>query len=114
LKGKAGKDAWIQSNDLVTYIRENVPQVARKLKGVEQIPQVSGQGNFPVARNWEKAKFIDVETGKAKLKGAFENGLITPEQLSRALDELKSPIRSKTLEAFLEGKIEAGKFGELY
>ncbi len=114
LKGKASKDAWIQSNDLVTYIRENVPRVARKLKGVEQIPQVSGQGNFPVARNWEKAKFIDVETGRAKLKGAFENGLITPEQLSRALDELKSPIRSKTLEAFFEGKIEAGKFGELY
>ena len=39
-------------------------------------------------------------------KAAFENGNITPEQLNKALDELKIPHRSKTLQAFLDGKID--------
>ncbi len=114
LMGRASKEAWTNINDLAAYIREAVPQAAKKLKGVEQIPQVSGKGNFPVARNWEKARFYNLETARARLKSAFESGFITIDQLNRALDELKSQTHSKTLEAFLEGKIEARKFGELY
>ncbi len=57
---------------------------------------------------------MDVEIARAKLKNAFERGYITAEQLNKALDELKSPKRSKTLDAFIEGKIDEKKFGELY
>jgi tetratricopeptide (TPR) repeat protein len=114
LTGRASKGAWTNINDLAAYVKENVPRAAKKLKGVEQIPQVSGEGNFPVARNWEKARFQDVETARARLKSAFESGFLTIDQLNRALDELKSQTHSKTLEAFLEEKMDARKFGELY
>jgi hypothetical protein len=30
------------------------------------------------------------------------------------MDEMKKQVRSKTLDAFLEGKIDEKKFGELY
>lgn len=114
LKGKAGKDVWVKVDELSNYIKENVPRAARKLKGAEQNPQVSGKGDFAVTRNWEKANVMDIEIARAKLKNAFERGYITAEQLNKALDELKTHKRSKTLEAFLEGKIDEKKFGELY
>lgn len=114
LKGKAGKDVWVKVDDLTDYIKDNVPKTARKLKGVEQNPQVSGKGDFAVTRNWEREKVMDIEIAKNKLKNAFEKGYITAEQLNKALDELKSPKHSKTLDAFLEGKIDEKKFGELY
>jgi hypothetical protein len=114
LKGKAGRDVWVKMDDLAEYIKENVPKAARKFKGVEQVPQVSGKGDFAVARNWERAQVMDVDMARARLKAAFENGNITADQLNRALDELKAQNRSKTLQAFLEGKIEEGKFGDLY
>ena len=114
MKGKAGEGAWIQTGDLAKYIKENVPRFAKRLKGVEQEPQLTGQGNFPMVRNWEKARVMDEETGRAKLKNAFEKGFINIDQLNRALDELKAPARSKTLQAFLEGKMNEKKFGELY
>lgn len=114
LKGKAGRDVWIKADDLANYIKDNVPKAARKLKGMEQSPQVSGKGDFAVTRNWERAKIIDVEMARVKLKTAFEKGYITTEQLNKALDELKSADRSKMLEAFLEGKLDDKKFGELY
>ncbi len=114
LKGKAARDVWVKVDDLAQYIKENVPKAARKFKGVEQVPQVSGQGDFAVTRNWERAQVMDADMARARLKAAFENGHITAEQLNKALDELKTPIRSKTLQAFFEGKIEEKKFGELY
>jgi hypothetical protein len=114
LKGKAGKDVWVKVDELANYIKENVPRTARKLKGAEQNPQVSGKADFAVTRNWEKAKVMDIEIARGKLKSAFEKGHITAEQLSKAMDELKTQKRTKTLEAFLEGKIDEKKFGELY
>ena len=45
LKGKASKDAWIQSNDLVTYIRENV-QGGQKVKGSGTNTASIGTGEF--------------------------------------------------------------------
>ncbi|WP_333652601.1 hypothetical protein [Dissulfurispira sp.] len=57
---------------------------------------------------------MDIEIARNKLKAAFEKGYITAEQLSKAMDELKTRKRSKTLDAFLEGKIDERKFGELY
>jgi len=114
LKGKAGKGAWVNVGELADYIKENVPKSARKLKGIEQNPQISGQGDFAVTRNWERAKVMDVEIARAKLKSAFEKEFITAEQLNRALDELKLSSRSRILEAFFEGKIDEDKFGELY
>lgn len=57
---------------------------------------------------------MDIEIARNKPKEAFERGVITAEQLSRAMDELKKQTRTKTLEAFLEGKIDERKFGELY
>ncbi len=57
---------------------------------------------------------MDIEIARNKLKSAFEKGYITAEQLSKAMDELKTQKRSKTLDAFLEGKIDEKKFGELY
>ncbi|MBI5894235.1 MAG: caspase family protein [Deltaproteobacteria bacterium] len=114
LKGKAGKDVWVKVDELADYIKENVSKAARKLKGIEQNPQISGKGDFAVTRNWEKAKIMDIEIARAKLKSAFEREFITAEQLNRALDELKLSSRSRILEAFLEGKIDENKFGELY
>ena len=114
LKGKASKDVWVKVDELSEYIKDNVTKAARKLKGIEQTPQVSGRGDFAVTRNWERAKVMDIEIARGKLKNAFEKGIITTEQLSKALDELKTQTRSKTLEAFLEGKIDDKKFGELY
>jgi hypothetical protein len=67
-----------------------------------------------VARNWEKARFLDAERAKARLKTAFEQRLITDDQLNRALGELGRPSLSRTLEAFLEERIEGRNFGELY
>lgn len=114
LKGKAGKGAWVNVGELADYIKENVPKAARKLKGIEQTPQITGKADFAVTRNWERAKVMDVEIARAKLKSAFEREFITAEQLNRALDELKLSSRSRILEAFLEGKIDEDKFGELY
>ncbi len=51
---------------------------------------------------------------RTKLRDAFEKGAITAEQLTRALDEGGRVSRSKILDAFLEGKIDGKKFGELY
>lgn len=114
LTGKANKDVWVRVEDIANHIKENVPKAVRKLKGVEQMPQIAGTGNFPVTRNWERAKLMDVDIAKSKLKAAFEKGLITAEQLSKSVDELKASVKSKILEAFLEGKIDERKFGELY
>ncbi|TAN44555.1 MAG: tetratricopeptide repeat protein [Nitrospirae bacterium] len=114
LTGRANKDVWVRVDDIANYIKENVPKAVRKLKGVEQVPQIAGTGNFPVTRNWERAKIMDVDIAKSKLKAAFEKGLITADQLSKSVDELKASVKSKILEAFLEGKIDERKFGELY
>jgi len=113
LKGKGGKEAWIKVDELADYIKNNVPKMAKRLKGQEQNPTVSGKGDFAVARNWERAKVMDADMAKARLKSALEKGSITADQLNKAMDELKTPNRSKTLEAFLEGKIDEKKFGEL-
>lgn len=115
LKGKASRDSWIKADDLAKYIRDKVPMIARKLKGFEQTPQVSGIGGFAVTRNWERTKMIiDVDVVRAKLKSAFEKEFITVEQLNRALDELAANTCSKILDAFISGKIDEKKFGELY
>ncbi|TAN43858.1 MAG: hypothetical protein EPN22_08970 [Nitrospirae bacterium] len=114
MRGKVSKEVWVKVNDLADYVKENVAKAARRLKGVEQTPQISGRGDFSVTRNWERAKVMDIEIGRAKLKDSFEKGIITAEQLSKAMDEMKSSKKSKTLEAFLEGKIDEKKFGELY
>ncbi|MCL4456330.1 MAG: caspase family protein [Nitrospirae bacterium] len=114
MKGGAGKDMWVKVDELADYIKENVSRAARKLKGMDQNPQISGRGDFAVTRNWERAKVMDVEIARSKLKSAFESGNINADQLSRALDELKSQSRSKTLDAFLQGKIDDKKFGDLY
>jgi tetratricopeptide (TPR) repeat protein len=114
LRGKAGKDAWVKVDELADYIKNSVPRMAKKLKGVEQNPVVSGKGDFAVTRNWERSKVMDGEMTRVRLKLAFEKGSITADQLSKAMDELKTLNRSKTLEAFLEGKIDERKFGELY
>lgn len=114
MKGKAGKDIWVKVDELAEYIKDNVTRAARKLKGIEQNPQITGKADFAVTRNWERAKVMDIEIARNKLKSAFEKGDITAEQLSKALDELKTRKHSKTLDAFLEGKIDEKKFGELY
>ncbi|MBF0329680.1 MAG: caspase family protein [Nitrospirae bacterium] len=114
MRGKLSKEVWIKVNDLADYVKENVSKAARRLKNVEQTPQISGSGDFSVTRNWDRAKVMDIEIGRTKLKDAFENGTITAEQLSKAMDEMKSSKKSKTLEAYLEGKIDEKKFGELY
>jgi hypothetical protein len=114
MKGGAGKDVWVKVDELAEYIKDNVARAARKLKGIDQTPQITGRADFAVTRNWEKAKVMDIEIARGKIKSAFEKGSITAEQLNKALDELKTQKRSKTLDAFLEGKIDDRKFGELY
>ncbi|OGW21197.1 MAG: hypothetical protein A2X55_02985 [Nitrospirae bacterium GWB2_47_37] len=114
LKGKASKDIWVKVDELAEYVKDNVSKAARKLKGQEQTPQITGNADFAVTRNWERAKVMDIEIARNKLKTAFEKGIISAEQLNKALDELKTKKHSKTLDAFLEGKIEEKKFGELY
>jgi len=57
---------------------------------------------------------VDLASVRVKLKDAFEKGAISVEQLSRALEEGGRTPRSKILDAFLEDKIDAKKFGELY
>jgi tetratricopeptide (TPR) repeat protein len=114
LKGRGGKDAWVKVDELASYIKDNVPKATRRLKGQEQNPQVSGEGDFAVTRNWERSKVMDEDMARTRLKSTFEKGMITTDQLSKAMNELKTPNRSKTLEAFLEGKIDERKFGELY
>ncbi|TAN43851.1 MAG: tetratricopeptide repeat protein [Nitrospirae bacterium] len=114
LRGKGGKDVWVKVDELADYIKENVPKAARKFKGADQTPHVSGKGDFAVTRNWERSKVADIDIARNKLKAVFEKGIITAEQLSKAMDEMKSSKKSKTLEAFLEGKIDEKKFGELY
>lgn len=114
LQGRGGQDAWVKAGELSEYIKANVPRAAKRLKGIDQNPQVFGQADFAVSRNWERSKVLDIEMAGAKLKAAFEKGAITTEQLNRAMDELKTQNRSKTLESFLEGKIDEAKFGKLY
>jgi hypothetical protein len=91
-----------------------VPAAAQRLKRAEQIPQVSGTGNFQIARNWDKARVQDLEIVRGRLKKSFEHGYITAEQLGRALDELGKPTQTKLLKSFLGGKISDKQFGALY
>ena len=114
LRGKAADDVWVKGDDLARYVKSHVAGAVMRLKGVDQHPQATGRGDFAVARNWEKAKVMDAGIGKQKLKTAFERGNISAGQLSNAMDELSAGKRSKMLEAFLEGKIDEKKFGELY
>lgn len=56
----------------------------------------------------------DIEATKKRLNIAFENGHITIEQLKKANSELKSQSISKILKSFIDGKVDAKIFGELY
>jgi hypothetical protein len=114
LKGKAGGDAWVRADAIADYVARNVPQAARRLKGQEQVPQIRGKADFAVVRNWEKTKVEDLDIVRGALRAAFEKGRIDAGQLGRALDELRTQKRSKTLEAFLGGMIDEKTFGELY
>ncbi|MBW2569072.1 MAG: caspase family protein [Deltaproteobacteria bacterium] len=114
LMGKAGKNVWVKINELSNYVKKNVPKASRRLKGQDQYPQITGKGNFAVTRNWDVVKVKDINIARSRLKTAFENGNISVKQLSRALDALKTGQRSKTLEAYLEGKIDEENFGALY
>ncbi len=114
LKGKGAKDQWVKADELAEYLKTTVPGAAYKLKRMEQKPQVFGNGSFSVSRNWDKAKVMDVDLARGKLKNSFERGFISAEQLSKAMDDLKSPARSKLLDSFLDGKISDKQFGELY
>ncbi len=114
LMGKGGKDVWVKIDELSDYVKKNVPKASKRLKGQEQYPQITGKGNFAVTRNWNEVKVKDVNIARSRLKTAFEQGNINAKQLSRALDELKTGQRSKTLEAYLEGKIDEENFGALY
>lgn len=114
IKGEAGDDAWVNVDELARYISDNVPKAAHRLKGQEQVPQVIGRGDFTVSRNWEKARILDTELAKTKLRSAFEGGYITAGQLSRAPDAVNGKERSKLLDAFLGDRIGAKTFGELY
>lgn len=58
------------------------------------------------AENSEKAKEI--------LKDAFERGFLTADQLTRALDELKTEKQTRTLTAFLRGELDGKRFGSIY
>lgn len=112
LKGKAGKKAWVTVGELTDYIKDNVIRTARKLKGVAQNPQVSGKGAFAITRNWERG--VAIESAKEKLRTAFSNKVITLDQLNKTMEELDSGAYSKTLDLFLEGKIDEKAFGMLY
>jgi len=112
LKGKAGKKAWVEVGELTDYVKAQVIRTARKLKGVAQNPQVSGKGTFTVTRNWEMG--VAIESAKGKLNTAFSNKVITLEQLNKAMKELDSGAYSKTLDLFLDGKIDEKAFGMLY
>jgi len=114
LKGKAGQDAWIRVHELFDYLKSSVPAAAQRLKRAEQTPQVSGTGNFQIARNWDKARVQDLEIVRGRLKKSFEHGYITAEQLGRALDELGKPTQTKLLKSFLGGKLSDKQFGALY
>jgi len=112
--GKGGKDVWVKIDELSDYVKKNVPKASRRLKGQEQYPQITGKGNFVVTRNWNEVKVKDVNIARSRLKTAFEHGNINAKQLNRGLDELRAGQRSKTLEAYLEGKIDEENFGALY
>ena len=114
LMGKGGKDVWVKIDELSDYVKKNVPKASRRLKGQEQYPQITGKGNFAVTRNWNAAKVKDINIARSRLKTAFEHGNINAKQLNRAMDELRTGQRSKTLEAYLEGKIDEENFGALY
>ena len=114
LMGKGSKDIWVKIDELSNYVKKNVPKASRRLKGQEQYPQITGNGNFAVTRNWNEVKVKDINIARSRLKSAFEHGNINAKQLSRALNELKTGQRSRTLEAYLEGKIDEENFGALY
>lgn len=114
LKGRGGKETWVNAGELTGYIKANVPKAAKRLKNADQNPQVFGQAGFAVSRNWERHKVLDPEMARARLKSAFENKAITAEQFNRATKELKAQGRSRLLESFLEGEIDEKTFGESY
>ncbi len=114
LKGKKSKDVWVKVDALADYIKDNVPKAALRLKGMDQNPQIAGKGDFVVVRNWERARVHDKDIARYRLKAALERGLISTDQLNRALDEIGAQRRSRILEGFLEGQIDEKKFGELY
>lgn len=59
LKGKAGRDIWIKADDIAEYVKATVPVMVKKLKGDDQNPSVSGRGDFAVARNLERERYLD-------------------------------------------------------
>ena len=82
MREKTGKKVRVKVNALAGYIKENVARTARRLKGVEQDPQISGRGDFAVTRNWARAKVMDRQIARTRLKEAFEREYITAEQLN--------------------------------
>ena len=114
MKGVAGSTVWVNVKELAAYVKDNVAKAAHRLKGEEQEPQLIGDGDFAVSRNWEKFKVADTELAKDKLKKAFTAGLINANQLSRAVGELSNKVRTKLLDAFLDGSLDAKNFGALY
>ncbi len=71
LKGKAGSEEWVNSQELVRYVKTKVPQAAERLKGVLQVPQAVGGGIFKVARNWRVLEARYEEAARAE---SYEGG----------------------------------------
>ncbi|WP_303850818.1 hypothetical protein [Seleniivibrio woodruffii] len=94
----AAGDAFIKSLDsmLNSYAVNNYLRGQSQEKAPEPSPYVP-----------------DGATEKERLRAAFEHGYIDSAQLTKAIGELGGD-RSKLLESFLNGKIDAKKFGELY
>jgi len=113
----------VQADVMASAVNDALLKAARALADSGEIQMLaksrSGSSSVAVQQAAEPAGSTaqapaDLPMLRNKLKDAFEKGAITAEQLSRALEEGRRTPRSKILEAFLEDKIDAKKFGELY
>jgi hypothetical protein len=83
---------------------------------VEYLSGSSGaviQNNSPVKQNTTE-KDLSGMSDKEKLRYAFENGDISSDQLSKAIEDLNSGNPSKILQSFINGSIDSKTFSDLY
>jgi uncharacterized caspase-like protein len=118
LQGEAdtNRNGWVEVHEVFDYLKREVPRAAAAEQKRGQEPELLGQGNFGITRNHQLLALTERHVAIALIKQAYDDGLITPAQLDRAIQELDltPDRRSKPLTDFLSGALPARAFGQVY
>lgn len=120
MEGKAdetevgNKNGWVEINELFSFVKEKVSKKALKSGKGKQNPQLTGAGDFKLTRNYKLLSTKGTENRIDKIKSVYESGDIDAGVLTKAIQEIKSGEESRTLQDFLDGKIDLETFKIIY